>query len=94
MTPPDVVAGGVYGEVAIIMVVSDSSPFGSDGGRALLPRGLVSERRPPLHRLDLAAAEGERFAPSSPDRDRDGRPGHPRDNHRPPVHLAGRPVGV
>jgi hypothetical protein len=47
-----------------------------------------------MHRLDLTDAKCERFAPSSPDRVRDGRPGHPRNDHRPPVDLAGRPVGV
>jgi hypothetical protein len=75
-------------------VVSDDRPFGSDGGRALLRRWEVSERGPPLHRLDLTDAECERIAPSSPDRDRDRRPGHPRNDRGPPVDLAGRPVIV
>jgi hypothetical protein len=45
-----------------------------------------------MHRLDLTDAQCERIAPPAPDRD--GQPGHPRNDHRPPVHLVGRPVGV
>jgi hypothetical protein len=47
-----------------------------------------------MHRLDPTDAECERIAPSPRDRDRDGRPGHFRNDHRPPVDRAGRPVGV
>ena len=47
-----------------------------------------------MHRLDRTDAEGQRIAPHSPDRDRDLTPGHPRNDHRPPVNPAGRSVGV